>query len=293
MVRKGLFLPLLALSGLILLQGGCQKQEPAANRDTTSAHKTAATPSETPPSGKTPLQDLTSPPTLRVRVGAPQVSFASFEDRLGYAFGVNVGQWMKRGGIEIVQEPFRQGFEDALFQRSMVLSDAEIRQTLNQFSSSQQARMKQKNEARDQENESVARQYKEEAARNLTMSKIFLDENKRKPGVVELPSGLQYRILREGTGANPKVTDKVKIHYRGTYINGDEFASSYSRGKGVVMAANAKMKGWAEALPLMKEGAKWELYVPPHLGYGEGGPGDKTPPNSALILEMELLEVVK
>jgi len=138
-------------------------------------------------------------------------------------------------------------------------------------------------------------QRRKEAEENLVKSKAFLDENKTKPGVQVLPSGLQYKVLKDGTGRTPTVNDRVKAHYRGTLIDGTEFDSSYKRGEPSEFAlkgVRGVIPGWTEALQLMKEGAKWQLFIPPDLAYKEQGSRGAIPPNAALIFEIELLEIL-
>ncbi len=129
------------------------------------------------------------------------------------------------------------------------------------------------------------------AEKNLNMSHAFLEENKKQPGVTALPSGLQYKIITEGAGNSPGPTDFVTVNYRGKLINGTEFDSSYARNEPATFAVNAVIPGWTEVLQLMKPGAKWTVYIPPKLGYGERGAGGKIAPNAALIFDIELLAV--
>ncbi len=131
---------------------------------------------------------------------------------------------------------------------------------------------------------------KEKAEKNLAESKVFLEENKKKEGIKTLPSGLEYKVLAEGSGKTPKATDAVTVHYRGTLINGAEFDSSYKRGQPASFQVDRVIRGWMEALQLMKEGSKWQLFIPPELGYGERDMG-LIPPNSTLIFEVELISV--
>ena len=119
----------------------------------------------------------------------------------------------------------------------------------------------------------------------------YLRENATKPGVINLASGLQYRVLTAGSGSSPGPGDSVTVHYRGTLINGKEFDSSYQRGEPATFPVNRVIKGWTEALQLMREGAKWELYIPSELGYGSRGAGSDIPADSVLIFEVELLKV--
>jgi FKBP-type peptidyl-prolyl cis-trans isomerase len=132
----------------------------------------------------------------------------------------------------------------------------------------------------------------EKANKNLKEGEAYLKENKNKEGVVETPSGLQYKVIQEGTGASPIATDVVKCHYRGKLLNGDIFDSSYDRGQPAQFLLNGVIPGWTEGLQLMKEGGKYELYVPAALGYGSRGAGKKIGPNSVLIFDIELLEVL-
>ena len=119
----------------------------------------------------------------------------------------------------------------------------------------------------------------------------FLAKNAEKDGIIERPSGLQYRVIRAGTGARPGSRDRVTVNYRGTLIDGTEFDSSYKRGQPASFKLNQVIKGWTEALALMQEGAKWELFIPPELAYGERGSGQTIGPDEALIFEVELLKV--
>lgn len=129
------------------------------------------------------------------------------------------------------------------------------------------------------------------AEKNLMASKQYLEENKQKPGVTTLPSGLQYQILQEGKGTRPGPSDLATVHYKGTLINGTEFDSSYSRGTPATFPVNAVIPGWTEALQLMPTGSKWILTIPPNLAYGTHGAGPKIGPNETLIFEVELLDV--
>ncbi|MFQ5581863.1 MAG: FKBP-type peptidyl-prolyl cis-trans isomerase [Mariprofundaceae bacterium] len=133
--------------------------------------------------------------------------------------------------------------------------------------------------------------YQQQVAENAREGKVFLAENTRKDGVITRPSGLQYRILRAGNGNQPLHTDQVTVHYRGTHLNGSEFDSSYRRGKPAVFYLDKVIPGWTEALQLMREGGKWQLFIPHRLAYGSRGAGRAIAPNETLIFEVELLEV--
>jgi FKBP-type peptidyl-prolyl cis-trans isomerase FklB len=127
--------------------------------------------------------------------------------------------------------------------------------------------------------------------KNLEAGQAFLEANKKKEGVVTLPSGLQYKIITEGKGKQPKSTDTVVAHYRGTLTNGTEFDSSYKRNEPATFPVAGVIKGWQEVLPLMKEGAKWQVYIPAELAYGPRGAGDVIGPNEVLVFDIELLSV--
>lgn len=129
------------------------------------------------------------------------------------------------------------------------------------------------------------------AADAMQKGEQFLKENAAKEGVKTLPSGLQYKVIKEGEGKSPKATDTVSVHYKGTLIDGKEFDSSYKRGEPAEFPVNRVIKGWTEALQLMKEGSKWMLYIPSNLAYGERGAGADIGPNETLIFEVELLKV--
>ncbi|MCG8411932.1 MAG: FKBP-type peptidyl-prolyl cis-trans isomerase [Bacteroidales bacterium] len=132
----------------------------------------------------------------------------------------------------------------------------------------------------------------EQAKEIIEEGNNFLAENAQKEGVVTLPSGLQYKVLTEGNGKKPLATDKVKCHYHGTLINGDVFDSSVERNDPATFPVNGVIQGWVEALQLMNEGSKWELYIPSNLAYGERGAGPKIGPHTTLIFQVELLEVL-
>lgn len=131
----------------------------------------------------------------------------------------------------------------------------------------------------------------EKVAANLKAGQDFLEANKTKPGIVSLPSGLQYEVITEGSGAKPLASNKVTCHYHGTLIDGTVFDSSVRRGQPATFPLNAVIKGWTEGLQLMPAGSKWRFFIPPHLGYGDRQAGGQIGPNSTLIFEVELLDI--
>jgi FKBP-type peptidyl-prolyl cis-trans isomerase FklB len=199
-------------------------------------------------------------------------------EKVSYIIGTQIARNFKTQDIEVDLDSLMLGLKHALEGKQLVLSQDEIKQVYTRFQ--QQMRAKQ------------AAKRAEEAKKNLAAGTAFLETNKEKEGVKVLPSGLQYKIITEGTGNTPTANDKVKTHYRGTLIDGTEFDSSYKRNRPAEFTVTGVIKGWTEALQLMKEGGKWELYIPADLAYGERGrPG--IPPNSTLVFEIELLEIVK
>lgn len=199
------------------------------------------------------------------------VSLQNELNKVSYVIGTQIAQNFKRQDIKINIASLMRGIKDAMEGNELALSQDESRKVMLSFQMRMTAKL---------------------TAKNLTEGIAFLEVNKAKEGVQVLPSGLQYKVIKEGTGKIPTVDDKVKTHYRGTLINGTEFDSSYKRNKPAEFPVTGVIKGWTEALLLMKQGSKWELYIPPNLAYGERGrPG--IPPNSTLIFEIELLEVVK
>jgi FKBP-type peptidyl-prolyl cis-trans isomerase FklB len=194
------------------------------------------------------------------------VEVASDADKVNYSLGYELGQDLVRDDMGLVPEVLIKGAQDGISGAKPQVRTSERRDVL--------AGIKAKR-----------------AQVNLGQSQAFLTANVGKEGVKTLPSGLQYKELRAGEGKTPNPASRVTVHYRGTLIDGTEFDSSYARDKPANFEVKRVIKGWREALQLMKEGAKWELYVPPELGYGKGGRDKRIPPNSALIYEVELLSV--
>ena len=201
-------------------------------------------------------------------------TFKDPKEKSSYSIGANWGNSLKRQEVEVDLEAMIKGLKDGLAGKS-ALSDQELREALSALNQEIRAKMEEKRKTQGEAN-------KKEGEK-------FLAENKTKPGVITLPSGLQYKVLAEGSGESPKSNDVVTANYRGTLIDGTEFDSSAKNGQPLVRPANMLIKGWTEALQLMKPGAKWQLFIPPDLAYGERGAGAQIGPNSTLIFEMELV----
>ena len=193
-------------------------------------------------------------------------------DKLSYALGLSMGNNFKSSGIQTLSvTDFANGVKAVYEGEKPEMTYDEAKQVINDFFTQMQ---------------------REVNDRNRAEGETFLAENKKKSGVVVLPSGLQYEVLTEGKGKKPAATDRVQCHYHGTLINGEVFDSSIERGEPAVFGVSQVIPGWVEALQLMPEGSKWRLFIPSDLAYGENGAGGKIAPNSTLIFDVELLKVL-
>lgn len=195
------------------------------------------------------------------------------KQKFSYTAGYQIGQNLKRQNLDLDSRTFSQGVQDAI-------GNAKPRLKPEEMQAAFQAQQK-----KDMEKQAAA------AKKNLDAGQAFLEANKKKEGVTTTASGLQYKIITEGKGKQPKSTDSVVAHYRGTLINGTEFDSSYQRNEPATFPVGGVIKGWQEVLPLMKEGAKWQVYIPSDLAYGPRGAGGEIGPNEVLIFDIELLSV--
>ena len=193
-------------------------------------------------------------------------------DKFSYAIGLGIGQNLAgMGAKDISVEDFAQAINDVLAGKPTAISHKEARDIVNEYFAELEEKL---------------------VAENTREGKEFLEANGKRAEVQTLPSGLQYEIIKEGTGKKAKATDQVRCHYEGTLINGTMFDSSIQRGQPAVFGVNQVIQGWVEALQLMTEGSKWRLYIPSELGYGSQGAGETIPPHSTLIFDVELLEVL-
>lgn len=194
-------------------------------------------------------------------------------DKVSYALGLSIGNNFQNSGIKDLQvEDFIKGLTDVMEEKQPAITYDEAKEVINEY---------------------FIKLQKEKMEINKKAGEEFLHINKGRAGVVELPSGLQYQVLKQGNGAKPSATDKVKCHYHGTLINGTVFDSSVQRGLPAVFGVNQVIPGWVEALQLMPVGSKWRLFIPSNLAYGEHGAGEMIEPNSTLIFDVELLDIVK
>jgi len=207
-----------------------------------------------------------------------EISLNTEIEKVSYVVGVEMAQNFIKQDYGLDFELVILGIREVVAGKEPAISEAETKELKTAFLK----RMREKQAAI----------RAEQAVKNLAEGQAFLDANKTKEGVQVLPSGLQYKVITQGSGEKPTLDDKVKTHYRGTLIDGTEFDSSYKRNKPIEFAVKGVIKGWTEALQLMETGSKWQLYIPANLAYGERG-NPSIQPNSTLIFEIELLEVIK
>lgn len=240
-------------------------QTPPASSTQTPAAKTPAK----PPAAKTESTTAKKPAV---------VTLNTQKDKASYAIGMNMGQGLRKNSVDVDPNIIVRGFKDALAGGKTLLTDDEAKAALmalqTDLREKQQAKMQALGETNKKDGE------------------VFLTENKTKDGVVTLPSGLQYKILKEGTGPKPTASDSVVCDYKGTLLDNTEFDSSYKRHQAATFPVSGVIKGWTEALQLMPVGSKWQLFIPSDLAYGpRGGPGGAIGPNATLVFEVELLSI--
>lgn len=216
--------------------------------------------------------------------GQDTPALKSQKDKISYALGVDLGNQLRKQSIDVDPALFGQGLKDALSGSKALMTEDQVKAAVSEL----QAEMKRKQAAArkgiDETELAVLEGY------NKRAGEAFLAENSKKEGVVTLPSGLQYKILKEGNGKKPTLDDTVVCQYRGTLLDGTEFANSYKRNQPLTRPVKDVIKGWTEALQLMPAGSKWQLFVPPELAYGELGSGP-IGPNATLIFEVELVSI--
>jgi len=208
--------------------------------------------------------------------GAGDTVLQSQKDKVSYTIGVYSGKNLKQQSVDIDPDMMVKGIKDSLSGDKTLLTDQEMQEVMVVFQKDMTARQ--------------AENRKTMAEKNKKEGEAFLAENKKKEGVKTLPNGLQYKVITEGAGKSPKAKDIVVAHYRGTRIDGTEFDSSYQRKEPATFKLDNVIKGWQEALILMKEGAKWQIFIPSDLAYGENGAGP-IEPNAVLVFDVELVKV--
>lgn len=205
-----------------------------------------------------------------------QVQLTTDEQRMGYSLGATMGQQFRNDHVQVDVDALVQGMRDGYTNR-LAVSEDELAAAMQQLQTSHAERMQ--------------AEFNDLATKNVSEGEAFLKENAGQDGVVTTASGLQYQVLTAGTGPKPTADDTVKVHYRGTLLDGTEFDSSLRRGEPVSFPVNAVIPGWVEALQLMPVGSKWKLTIPSDLAYGPGGAGSQIGPNAVLVFEVELLGI--
>jgi FKBP-type peptidyl-prolyl cis-trans isomerase len=268
--------PILA-AGMMLLGNAQAQDTPAAKPEPAPAAKT-----QTAPAAKTPPKTAGTKPApaktpATAAKGAGVAALKTPKEKFSYALGMNLGANLHKQSVDVDPNIVAQGLRAALAGGKTLLTQEEAQAALtevqNDLRKKQQEKMQVTGEANKKEGEA------------------FLATNKAKEGVVALPSGLEYKILKAGTGPKPTASDSVVCNYRGTLLNGTEFDSSYKRGQPATFPVGGVIKGWTEALQLMPVGSKWQLFIPSSLAYGERGAGGDIGPNATLIFEVELMSI--
>jgi FKBP-type peptidyl-prolyl cis-trans isomerase FklB len=258
----------LSFLAAVALLGPAQAQQTPAAQSSSQSPTGAAKPATTAKKPSTAAKPATG------------LALKTQKDKNSYALGMKIGGDLHRQGVAAAVDPaiVARGLRDALAGGKALMTEEEEKAAFIQLQSqvvgAQQAKMHEAGTANRKEGEE------------------FLAANKSKPGVVTLPSGMQYKILKEGTGPKPAASDTVSCNYRGTLINGKEFDSSYKRGQPTSFPVGGVIKGWTEALQLMPVGSKWQLFIPSDLAYGDRGTGGDIGPGSTLIFEVELISIV-
>jgi FKBP-type peptidyl-prolyl cis-trans isomerase len=247
------------MAGVVLLGSAVAQQPPAKNPA---------------PAAKSPAAQLPEAPAAKAQTPS---AFSTEKEKVSYAIGMNVGSGLHKQEIDVDPNVLFQGLKDGLSGGKTLMTDEEVRATFTQL----QASLKSKQEEK----------LKVLGEANKKEGDAFLAANKAKEGVVTLPSGLQYKILQQGTGPKPTASDTVVCNYKGTLINGTEFDSSYKRGQPATFPVGRVIKGWTEALQLMPTGSKWQLFIPSDMAYGDHGAGNDIGPNATLIFEVELVSI--
>ena len=266
---------------VLVLPVSAQTPAPASSTQTPSAKPTPKTaagqvPAGTTPAAKTPAGKASAGKTASATTKPVPLPLKTMKDKASYAIGMSMARGMKDQGVDIDPAILARGLKDGLAGTTQ-LTDEQAQAALTEF----QADLKARQEAR----------AKIVGDANKKAGDEFLAANKAKEGVVALPSGLQYKVLKAGTGPKPTAADTVECNYKGTLLNGKEFDSSYKRGQPAAFPVGQVIKGWTEALQLMPVGSKWELFVPAELAYGSRAAGPDITPNSTLVFEVELLSI--
>ncbi|MGO8793356.1 MAG: FKBP-type peptidyl-prolyl cis-trans isomerase [Candidatus Sulfotelmatobacter sp.] len=264
---------LLCAAGMLLGNAPAQQTPAATTPPASSSTPAASAPAKSQTSTTGKAHSATTAKT------AAPLALKTAKDKFSYAIGMKTGESLKKQSVPVDPSIMARGMRDALAGGKTAMTDEEAQAAITEVQMEVRKKMQEKMQA--------------EGAENKKKGDAFLAENKTKSGVVALPDGLEYKILKEGTGPKPTSNDTVECNYRGTLIDGKEFDSSYKRGKPAQFAVTGVIKGWTEALQLMPVGSKWQLFIPADLAYGERSPSPDIGPNDTLIFEIELLSIVE
>jgi FKBP-type peptidyl-prolyl cis-trans isomerase FklB len=268
-MHKSFTLAVHILAAVMLLGNGLAQDTPAPT--------TPKAPSSTAPAGKAQTAGTKRPATGAGAKSAAPLTLKTSKDKFSYALGMKMGANLHKQAVPVDPNILARGLKDGLTGGKTLLTEEQA----------QAAIVEVQNDLRKKQQEKM----QVEGSANKKEGDAFLAANKGKEGVVALPSGLQYKILKAGTGPKPTASDSVVCNYRGTLISGTEFDSSYKRGQPATFPVTGVIKGWTEALQLMPVGSKWQLFIPPDLAYGERGPSPEIGSNSTLVFEVELLSI--
>lgn len=261
------------MTGGILMLGTALAQTPAS-----TTTQTPATSSQTAPAAKKPATTGTAKTGTAAgsKAAAPLV-LNTPKEKASYAIGQNIGKAMKKDSVDIDPNILARGIKDAVTGAKQAMTDEEEQATLQALQTEMKGKMEAKAAAT--------------GLANKQAGETFMATNKSKPGVTTTASGMQYRVLTNGSGPKPTASDTVTCNYKGTLVDGKEFDSSYKRGQPAQFPVTGVIKGWTEALQMMPVGSKWELVLPPNLAYGDRGAGPDIGPNSTLVFEVELVGI--
>jgi len=254
-------------AGMLLPGNALAQDSPAPTTQSASPSASGSSKTQTPAAKR---------PTTGAKSAAP-LTLKTQKEKFSYALGMKMGANLKKQEVPVDPAILARGLKDALAGGKTLITDDEAQAALNDV----------QNDLRKKQQEKMA----VAGTANKKEGETFLAANKGREGVVSLPSGLEYKILKEGAGPKPAASDSVVCNYRGTLINGTEFDSSYKHGQPATFPVSGVIKGWTEALQLMPVGSKWQLFIPPDLAYGERGAGGDIGPDSTLIFEVELLSI--
>jgi FKBP-type peptidyl-prolyl cis-trans isomerase FklB len=287
-MHKSLTFGIPLLAGTMLLGQALAQQTPAATSQPAASGQpsAAAQPASGQNSGQAsaPAKKTTSATTAKKPAAVAPLALKTQKEKTSYAVGVDIGNNLKRQQLPVDPAILARGLRDAMTGAKLSLTDDEMKAVITQL----------RTDMRAKQQEMMAKQQaeaKEKGAVNRKEGEAFLAANKSKDGVVTLPDGLQYKILKQGNGPKPTASDTVTCDYRGTLINGTEFDSSYKRGHPEQFPVGGVIKGWTEALQLMPVGSKWQLWIPADLAYGDTPRGGGIEPGDTLIFEVELLSI--